>query len=148
MEGVWWCFGIIFIDQQHKDSLPVLPWIIQPHLRCWRIRHCWVFFLRLGERESCSFSRWRLNACSLFYMKHHLRCMFSCECLVLSELFKFVSELPASALRSPLHSGPHAQTSVKRATRISLFSPKSQFARVIFQIFLKALTWLSVLTLD
>lgn len=30
MGWVWWCYGIIFIELQHEDTLPVLPWIIQP----------------------------------------------------------------------------------------------------------------------
>lgn len=73
--------------------------LFNPHLRCWRMQ---CFFWELGERGSCSFSRsGRLNARCLFYMTRHLRCAFGCQRLVLSELFKFTTELPAPTLDAP-----------------------------------------------
>lgn len=44
------------------------------------------------------FSCRRLNACCRFYMKRCLRCTLGCQGLVLSELFKFTTELPAPTL--------------------------------------------------
>lgn len=100
MGWVWWCYGIIFIELQHEDTLPVLPWIIQPPSA---LLENAVFFLGTRRKRELLFfqgERRRLNARCLFYMKRHLRCTFGGHRLVLRERlgFIFTTELSASAL--------------------------------------------------
>lgn len=94
---VWWCYGIIFIELLHEDTLPVLPWIIPPPsvLLENSVLHCVCVSVGGGLLY---FSCRRLNACCRFYMKRCLRCTLGCQGLVLSELFKFTTELPAPTL--------------------------------------------------
>lgn len=123
MGWVWWCYGIIFIELQHEDTLPVLPWIIQPPSA---LLENAVFFWELWERGSCSFSRRRrLNACCLFYMTRHLRCAFGCQCLVLSELFKFTA--CSQTRRLPLHRHHHSRTRMPHT--LLFFCMKTHIAR-------------------
>lgn len=100
------------------------------------VGECSVFLGTLQKRGLHFFNEEIKRLLAFFYMTRHPRCTFCCQCLVLRELFKFTTELPACSHTKFPSPPPHIHSS--NSVQCATYTPLSLHEKPPCQVCLPA----------